>query len=234
LKSLTRGLFALIITMLFHTQLLAEYLYKDEIISNPRFGQEVEDLGKELYAKTGISLKLLMLKKLPDDMKMIQYEKDVLSKFDNPTIIMTFSQMNSQVDILANDNSLYKYFSKKDVLSPVASKVQAFLMGIMYARNWEDFKDIMTYSNGTILPLLGSKTKKAELLGKYSASMFNGYIDVAQQIAKAKNVKLEHGFGDTNQEILFIIKLFFYSFILYATIMYFRRVIYRRRHKNDK
>jgi len=234
LKSLTRGLFALVLTILFQTQLSAEYLYKDEIIFNPKFTQEVEALGEELYAKTGISLRLLMLKKLPADENMIQYEKRILSDFKNPTIIMTFSQMNSQVDILANDESLYKYFSKKDVLSPVASKVQAFLMGVMYARNWNDFKNIMTYSNGTILPLLGSKSKKAELLGKYSASMFNGYIDVSQQIAKYKDVKLEHGFGDTNQEILFIIKLFFYGFIFYGTILYFRRVIYRRRHRNDK
>ena len=234
MKSLTRGLFALVLTILFQTQLSAEYLYKDEIIFNPKFTQEVEALGEELYAKTGISLRLLMLKKLPADENMIQYEKRILSDFKNPTIIMTFSQMNSQVDILANDESLYKYFSKKDVLSPVASKVQAFLMGVMYARNWNDFKNIMTYSNGTILPLLGSKSKKAELLGKYSASMFNGYIDVSQQIAKYKDVKLEHGFGDTNQEILFIIKLFFYGFIFYGTILYFRRVIYRRRHRNDK
>jgi hypothetical protein len=92
----------------------------------------------------------------------------------------------------------------------------------------------MEHSNGTILPLLGSKTKKYELMGKYSASMFNGYLDVAQQIAEHKNIELEHGFGETNQNTLFLVKLFFYGFVLYAIIMYIRRLLYKRRHKDEE
>jgi len=233
LKILLRGLYALAFLIVYQTQLSAEYLYKDEIIFNPKFTEEVELLGKELHDKTGIALRLLMLKELPNGENIVEYEKNVLAKFAEPTIIMTFSELNGQVDILANDKSLYKYFDKKDVLSPVASKVQAFLMAIMYAKSWDDFKEIMTHSNGTILPLLGSKTKKYEILGKYSASMFNGYLDVAQQIAEHKGVTLEHGFNETNQDTLFIVKLVFYGFIIYATIMYIRRRIYKMRHKNE-
>ena len=175
-----------------------------------------------------------MLRELPDDMNIVKYEKDLLSKLKEPTILLTFSEMNKEVDILANDSSLYKYFDKNQVLSPVASNVQAFLMAIMYANNWDDFKKIMTHSNGTILPLLGSKTKKHEMLGKYSGAMFNGYLDIAQQIAENKNVELEHGFDSTNQTTLFYIKLFFYGFVLYAIIMYVRRLIYKRRHKDEE
>jgi len=233
LKFLTRGLYALILITLFQTELSAEYLYKDEIIHNPKFTHEIEALGDELHKKTGIGLRLMMLRELPDGMNIVHYEKEILSQFKEPTIVMTFSEMNSEVDILANDSSLYKYFDKEGVLSPVASKVQAFLMAVMYAKDWEDFKDIMSHSNGTILPLLGSKTKKHEILGKYSAAMFNGYLDVAQQIAQAKGVELEHGYGDTNQETLFYVKLLFYGFVLYAIIMYIRRMIYKRRHKDE-
>ena len=234
MKLLHRGLFALTLIISFHTQLFAEYLYKDEIIHNPKFTLEIETLGKELYDKTGISLRLMMLREIPNGMNTVKYEKEILSQFKEPTVLMLFSEMNTEVDIIANDSSLYKYFDKKDVLSPVASKVQAFLMGVMYAKDWEDFKDIMTHSNGTILPLLGSKTKKHEVLGKYSAAMFNGYLDVAQQIAAAKGVELEHGYGDTNQETLFFVKLLFYGFVLYAIIMYIRRLLYKRRHKDEE
>ena len=233
MKILLRGLYALAFLIVYQTQLSAEYLYKDDLIFNPKFTEEVELLGQELHQKTGISLRLIMLRELPNGQDMVAYEKATLSKFNEPTIILTFTELNKQVDIMANDNSLYKYFDKENVLSPVASKVQAFLMGVMYAKNWDDFKNIMTHSNGTILPLLGSKTKKHEMLGKYSASMFNGYIDVAQQIAKHKGVTLEHGFGETNQDTLFLIKLVFYGFVFYATIMYIRRTIYRMRHKNE-
>jgi len=233
LKISHRGLYALILTIIFQTQLFAEYLYKDEVIHNSKFTEEVEALGSELYAKTGIALRLVMLREIPNDKDILTYEKELLKNFHEPTILLTFSEMNKQVDILANDDSLYKYFNKKQVLSPVTSNVQAFLMGIMYAKSWDDFKEIMSNTGGTILPLLGGKAKKGEVLGKYSASLFNGYLDIAQQIAKSKNITLEHGFGDSNQTTLLIIKLLFYTGILYAIIMYIRRIIYKRRHKDE-
>ena len=234
MKILLRGLFALAFLTITQTQLLAtDYLYKDEIIFNPKFTQEVNDLGSELYKKSGISLRLVMLKELPHNQSIVEYEKELLATFNEPTVLLVFSELNMQVDILANDESLYKYFDKQNVLSPVASKVQAFLMGVMYAKDWDDFKNIMSHSNGTILPLLGSKTKKHEMVGKYSASMFNGYLDVAQQIAKSKNIVLESDYGETNQNTLFIIKIVFYGFVIYASIMYIRRKIYRMRHKNE-
>ncbi|ADN10003.1 hypothetical protein [Sulfurimonas autotrophica] len=230
---LTRGLYALTLIILFQTHLFAEYLYKDEIIHNPKFSEEVEALGSELYKKTGITLRLVILRELPNGENIVVYEKNLLKQFNQPTVLLTFTEMNKQVDILANDESLYKYFDKKGILSPVASKVQAFLMGVMYAKNWNDFKDIMTHSDGSILPLLGGKAKKGEITGKYSAAMFNGYLDIAQQIARSKNVKLENDFGDTNQTTLFFVKLLFYGFVLYGIIMYIRRIVYKRRHKNE-
>jgi len=64
--------------------------------------------------------------------------------------------------------------------------------------------------------------------------MFNGYLDIAQQIAKAKGVTLGHGFdSDANQTSLFYVKLLFYSFILYGIVMLFKRRIYKMRHKDE-
>ena len=234
MKLLTRGLYALTLIILFQTHLFAEYLYKDEVIQNPKFTQEVETLGRELYKKTGVALRLLMLKELPKDMTMYEYEKKILENFHTPTILLTFSEMNSQVDIEVNDSSLYQYFDKKQVLSPVTSYVQAFLMAMFYAKSWDDFVSIMSNTGGTILPLLGGKAKKGEITGKYSAAMFNGYLDIAQQIAKAKGITLGHGFdSDANQTSLFYVRIFFYGFILYGIVMLFKRRIYKMRHKDE-
>jgi hypothetical protein len=234
LKTLIRGLSALVLILLFQTQLSAEYLYKDDVIHNPKFTEEVEALGSTLYKKTGVSLRLLMLKELPKDMTMYAYEKSILANFKEPTVLLTFSEMNSQIDIEVNDNSLYKYFDKKQVLSPVTSYVQGFMMAAFYAKGWNEFVEMTTNVGGTILPLLGQKAKKGQTVSKYSAAMFNGYLDIAQQIAKAKNVELGHGFdSEANQESLFFVKLFFYGFILFAIIMYIRRLIYKRRHKDE-
>ena len=234
MKSLTRGLFALILITIFQTQLFAEYLYKDEIIHNPKFTKDIETLGSRLFQKTGIALKLIMLKELPAGMSMIEYEKSILKDASVPTILLTFAEMDKSVDIEVNDKTLYKYFDKAQVLSPVTSNVQAFMLAVSCARNWDDFKKIVSHTGGSILPLLGVKSKEMTMATKYSAAMFNGYLDIAQQIARAKGVKLGDGFdSDTNQEMLFYMKVLFYSFVLYAIIMYIRRLIYKRNHKDE-
>jgi len=234
LKVLKRGLYALILTLLFQTHLFAEYLYKDEVIHNPKFSEQIETIGSELYKKTGISLRLLMLKEIPKDMTMYKYEQNMLNQFKSPTVLLTFSEMNSLVDIEVNDASLYKYFDKKQVLSPVTSYVQAFMMAAFYAKSWDEFTSMMGNTGGTILPLLGGKAKKGMITDKYSAAMFNGYLDIAQQIAKAKGIELGHGFdSDANQSSLFYVRILFYGFIIYAIVMILKRKVYKMRHKNE-
>jgi len=228
LKFLHRGLFALVLTFVFHTTLSAEYLYKDEVIFNPLFNESVETLGSELYEKTGISLRLVMLKKLPKGMHIVEYEKELIKEFSNPTILLTFSEMDSKVDILANDATLYKYFNKKQVLSPIASPVQAFVVALLNM----DFSDMT--SGGTILPLLAQKSKKNEVIGKYSGSMFNGYADIAEQIADSKNVVLENAVGNANQKSIFLVKSVFYGFLFYGIFMYIKRRLYFRRKRLEQ
>lgn len=228
MKFLSRGLLALSLTLFIQTSLFSQYLYKDEVIFNPSFQQSVETLGSELYEKTGISLRLLMLKELPNKMHIVKYEKELMKEFSEPTILLTFSEMDSKVDILASEPSLYEYFNKKQVLSPVSSPVQAFVVALL---NF-DFSDMT--SGGTILPLLAQKTKKGQVLGKYSGSMFNGYADIAEQIADSKNIILENAVGNTNKVGIFVVKVIFYGFVIYAIILYIKRQLYYRRKKLEQ
>ena len=224
----SRGLAALILTIFFHTSLTAEYLYKDEVIFNPDFNAEVEKLGSELYEKTGISLRLVMLKELPEKTTIVDYEQELMKDFNSPTILLTFSEMDSKVDILAYPTSLYEYFDKEQVLSPISSPVQAFVIALLSL----DFSDMT--SGGTILPLLAQKAKKGEVLGKYSGSMFNGYADIAEQIADSKGVVLENAVGSANQTSIFILKVLFYGFIVYAIFLYIKRKLYIRRQELEQ
>ena len=223
-----RGLLALIFTTLLHTNLFAEYLYKDEIIHNPSFNVEIEKLGSELHQKTGIALRLIMLKELPNKMNIVDYEKSIIKEFNEPTILLTFSEMDSKVDILASDTSLYEYFNKEQVLSPVSSGVQAFAVALL---NF-DFSDMS--SGGTIIPLLAQKAKKGEVLGKYSGAMFNGYADISEQIALSKGIVLENAVGNSNQTSILFLKIIFYGFVIYALILYVKRKLYLRRQKNEQ
>ena len=201
------------------------------MIFNPDFNAEVEKLGTELYEKTGISLRLLMIKELGKDQSIVDYEKDIMKNFSEPTVLLTFSENNSKVDIYAYPTSLYEYFDKRQVLSPVASSVQAFFMALVYNNGYDSFKEIVSNYGGTIIPLLAAKKKGAQ--GKYSAAMYNGYADIAEQIAISKNVELVNAAGNANKITMTVIKLLFYGVIIYAIFVYIKNKMYARRQERE-
>jgi len=230
----SRGLAALILTLFFQVTLVAnEYLYKDEVIDNPKFSVDVEKLGAELYAKTGIKLSLIIIKEFKGYKNILAYEKEVIKEFKEPTIILTFSLINKKVDIYANDSSLYNYFNREQVLSPAASFMQAVVIAITSSSSFDNFIAHLTNYGGTILPLIGLKTKKHEILGMYSAALYNGYSDIAEQVASSKGVTLSNAAGNTNKNSIFMIKLLFYGVILYAIIQFIRRAKYKREHPDE-
>jgi hypothetical protein len=232
--SFSRGLAALIFIVLFQNTLLAnEYLYKDEAINNQKFTQDVNKLGSELYSKTGISLRLVCLKEVKPFKDILEYEKNLIKEFEEPTILLTFSELDRKVDIYVNDNSLYKYFDREQVLSPAASPLQALAVALTSSDSFDNFIAHVTNYGGTILPLIGLKTKKHELLGMYSAALYNGYSDISEQIASAKGVSLENAAGNTNKNTIFIIKVLFYGVLLYAIIQFIRRAKYKREHPDE-
>jgi len=233
LKIINRGLFALILLISFQSTIFADYLYVDEVTHNPAFKKEVELLGSELYEKTGIKVLLVMLRMLPKDKTIVDVEKEIASKYNEPVIILAFSQLDQRVDILAKPHSLYQLIDKKQILSPVASWLQSFFMAVFFTHSWDEFKDTLTNYGGTIIPLLAQKSKPKDEISKYSAAMFNGYADIIDQVAKSKGVEIKDSVGSTNQKAIFFVKLFFYGFIFYAIFMIIKRKIYRMRHKND-
>lgn len=229
----SRGLAALIILLAFISSLNAKFIIKDEITNNPTFENDIEVMGNELYQKTGIAVKLLMIKKLPKGKSIAEYEKEVIKNFNEPTILLTFSELDQKVDIIAKPHELYNLFDKKQILSPVASWLQSFFLAVFFSHSWDEFKETSSNYGGTIIPILAQKAKEPQKISKYSAALFNGYADIVDQVAKAKGVELEHGVSDTNKNSLLLVKVFFYGFILYAIFMYIKLTLRKRRGKND-
>ena len=97
IRVLKRGLLALIILSI--PLFSAEYLYIDEISHNNKFKEEIDKIGSELYRKTGISLYLVMIKKLPKDMHIVDYEKNLAKNLKEPFVLLTFSEFDKKVDI---------------------------------------------------------------------------------------------------------------------------------------
>ncbi len=162
--SISRGLAALILFL--STTLSANYLYKDEVVFLDSVTQEINTIGKELHEKTGINLYSVILKKIPDDINITEYEKNILLEVEKPAVLLILSQSDKEVDISTSTEALFNLFDKPQILSP-------------------------TPNTGTILPILRDKAKSESEVQNVGRAIKSAYIDLASQIAKSKNIALD-------------------------------------------
>ena len=231
---LHRGLLALIFFLLSSTTLFSNYLYIDEVTQNKQFAKDIQAIGEDLYQQTGINLYIVMLRQLPQEKSIVEYEKEMIEQLDKPAVLLTFSELDSKVDIIARPSELYKLFDKRQVLSPTASFFQKLFMATFYSKSFDDFVDNMSMGTGSIIPLLSQKAKKGQILGKYSGAMFNGYADVAEQIAASKHTALKNPIGNANKNAIGVLKILFYGVIFLAIIRYIYIKIKRKKESENE
>lgn len=218
----TRGLAALILTLLFSTSLFAEYLYQDDVVQKESFADAINPIGQELYEKTGVRLYLVMLRELENNESIASYALSIANQQNEPTVVVAFTEMPKQVQIIASSPDLYKRFDRGHILSPNATLIGAVISSIMFARSFDDVKEEISNYGGVVLPILGERAKGKDLVGKYSVAMFGGYSETAEEIAASYDVTLEHAAGNSNQVGVDIVRYIFYGTILFAIFGYFR------------
>ena len=231
---ISRGLAALVFTLLFSNSLFAEYLYKDDVVQRDSFSKEIEKIGSELYEKTGVSLYLVMVRDLDANQTIAEYELELAKELKAPAVILSFVELKKQVQILANPTTLYKEFDKNSILSPNATFIGAVVSSIMFARNFDDVKEFMSSYGGVILPVLAERAKGDDIVNKYAVAMFNGYSEIAEEIADSRGVKLDSAAGNSNQITIDVIRIIFYGVLLLFVFKYIRgRFFGSRRNEKD-
>jgi len=205
LRLLIKGLLLLTLSQ----TLSANYLYNDGLYDLGSFSKidqtklqkdyfdKIEAIGTELKEKTGISLYLLTTMKLEENLSIAKYGQNFIK--DKPySVVLAFSLLDVQVDIQANDESLYKYFSKEDVLA------------------------MSQMGGGSIIPLLPTR-KKHMNDPKYTVpALLNGYGDIAGQIAESKEVTLSSWDGSTNRPVIRIIEGIIVLTVLYGLFSFYK------------
>lgn len=230
---LSRGLAALTLILSFTLSLNAEYLYKDDVVKNPQFAEQINAIGTELKAKTGVSLYLVMVRDLEENQTIADFEKQLATELKEPAVIMTFIELKQKVDILARPVSLYEYFNKAQVLSPNATFMGSVVSAVMFARSFDEASELISNRGGTILPILAERAKGDEIVSKYSVAMFNGYSDVAEQIAAHYNVTLSSSAGSGSKNFIDILRVIFYGIILFAVFKYLRGKFLRQKKDSE-
>jgi len=198
--------------MLSFTQSLhAKFIVVDEVVKNKAFNEQVEPMGEELSEKTGIKVYMSLIKTLDNNQSIIDYQKALIKTLPQPAILFSFVEKEKQVQIYAEDKSLYKTFDKEQIMDPLA---------------------IWPFFNGRVIPVIAAKApSEIEAKEKYAVAMFNGYAEIVEQIAKNKGVVLNTAIGDTNKNIykILITLLFFVSLI---TVIKLGRDAYIKRKNN--
>ncbi|MRJ01970.1 MAG: hypothetical protein C6I05_00795 [Epsilonproteobacteria bacterium] len=175
---------------------LQNFVIKNDNLLPQKTIDKINEIGAELYGKTGIALYLVAVQKMPTE-KIVDYEKELAQTLPPPFVLLTFALKDHKVDIYTSSPEVAQTFDKEQVLSPFPWK-------------------------GTIIPLLEShsKNKKAAI----EAALLNGYADIAEQIAASRSVELQSGIGSTNRTIYLALRILFYGILLliFANFIYRR------------
>lgn len=203
-----KGLYALIAILYFSNPLLAKFIVTDEVVKIDGFNKQIEPMGAELSAKTGVNLYMSLVKDTDNNQSIIAYQQALIKTLKEPAVLFSFVENSKQVQIYAEDKSLYKLFDRDQIMDPLA---------------------IWPFFNGRVIPIIGAKApKEVDPKDKYAVAMYNGYAEISEQIAESKGVVLSTAIGDTNKTIYkYIISgLFFVSLI---TVLKLARDGYRKK-----
>ena len=204
------GLLALIAILFFSQSLQAQFIVIDEVVKRKEFNEQIEPMAEELSAKTGINLYLSLVKDTENNQSIIEYQQDLIKTLQEPAVLFSFVENSKQVQIYAEDKSLYKLFNRKEIMDPLA---------------------IWPFFNGRVIPLIGARTPaELEDKDKYAVAMFNGYAEISEQIAASKGVELDTAVGDTNKNVYKIL-ITVISLVSFITVLKLARDAYRRKRE---
>ena len=189
------GLLALF-TLLFASRNFV--LLNDDILPQKTV-EKINEIGSELHQKTGVSLYLAAVEKMPTK-RIREFEEQIARDLEPPFILLTFARDDHKVDIL-NSPDTDELFDREQVLSPFP---------------W----------SGSIIPLLESHSKNQK--AAIEAALLNGYADIAEQVAAAKGVELKSGLGNTNRNIYLGLRILFYAILALILFNYLYRRFAKR------
>ncbi|MFW9620536.1 MAG: TPM domain-containing protein [Sulfurospirillum sp.] len=112
-----------------------DFVIYDDILEE-KTAQKIEEMGSELFAKSGVKV-ILIAKKSGEGENILTYEQNFAKDLTSPYALLTLFQAEKKVDIYASAG-LEKEFDREALLSPLPWK-------------------------GTIIPLLTSKKKEVSV-----------------------------------------------------------------------
>lgn len=189
------------------TLVQAQYFYEDEVIIVKEFDEKIQKIGDELKTKTSWNLYMVAVEDIGDQ-RLVDFQKKYHRSFKKPFVVLALSLKQGPVEPGKMDKRMGR-------------------VGIYGSEGFEDKLDKENILRSTLYPLLGAKVK-SDPRNKYITVLFNGYAEIAEQIADSFGVSLETSAGNTNRTVINIIKFAFYAMILGAIVIFLYQKYYTK------
>ncbi len=193
---------ALILSIFCSTSLFASYTYDGDVAINEKTQEKLQEMGEELFEKTGIST-VIVAKEFLDKKGYLETKDKYLKELKSPYVLWIFSK-------------------KYDVRDSV---------GINQLMTSDDLKDKYDESS-MFSPFGGSFTKIIVIQKSKSdptgAAFLNGYADLTDMLAASHGVALKSSIGSETRETMNIARVlmyltFFFFFVFYIRVKFFKK-----------
>lgn len=208
MKNLTYLKVAVISLLLFLSSNLyaSKFVLSDDGLIDPRAIKKIDEIGNELFSKTGVNVYVYAKASLgldeniltKDKIKYIKdHESEITRALHKPYVLLTMAVEDTHVNLIVS-SSLKDIVEKDEIL------------------------------NGYVVPLLASKDKNTTF-AKASAAILNGFAAIADTIAQARDLKLETSIGNSGKTAGTIWRVFMYTLIVVGLLVYVYAVLRRKK-----
>ena len=186
------------------------YIITHDDLIDQRAQDKILEIGNEAKQKLGINLYVDVKENNGIDRKIERQERIEMMKKVEANLVKDLPTPYAVLTIAVDQT--YASILMSDDLKTIIDK--------------DDILD------GYVIPLLASKDKNT-LFAKTSAACLNGFAQMADSVAKAKNIKLDSSIGSEGKVASTIWKMFMYTLVLGGIILYAIIVMRERKYKKE-
>jgi hypothetical protein len=187
-----------------------QFILLHDGLVDKRVQDKVQEIGNEVKQKLGVHIYVFTMQNNNLNMNLPMEKKiKKIREFDKKIL--------SQID------------TKQDYIVLVLALQQVYA-NILSSPKLKDIIDKDDILDGYVIPLLASKDKNT-LMAKVSASVLNGYAQIADSLAENKNIKLNSSIGSSGKTAGTIWRVFIYFLVVVGIVSYFFIILRQRKTK---
>ncbi len=184
------------------------YILTHSSLLDDRAMLKIKEIGDEVKAKLNVNLYV-----------DIKGNNGIDTKLDRESRVKLMKQIEKEL--------------VKDLKAPYAVlslAIDQMYAGILMSDDLKDVIDRDDILGGYVIPLLASKDKNT-LFAKASAASLNGFAQIADSIAKSKNITLKSSIGNEGKVAGTIWKVFMYTLVITGIVLYIVIIMREKKYK---